>query len=326
MDTNNAVKKPGRNPLGRGLSALISSPVIHKRETPTLAVAPQAVSRQEEAASPTAVPDSKYFLAAIDDISPCKSQPRQQFKERELIELAESIRAVGIIQPIVLRRLAYDASPHFQIIAGERRWRAAKLAGLTEVPVVLENHSEKATLEVALIENIQRENLNPIEEAQAYKKLMDEHSLTQKELSERVGKDRATVANFLRLLALPEPIVAMVRDGHLSFGHAKAIMTVKEPSAQISLARKVQSENLSVRALEAIVSRVVVLDAGKRAPIDGASKRRRGGSALPEVEERLRRGLGTKVSLRHSKSGRGRIEIEYFSNQELDRLVELICR
>jgi ParB family chromosome partitioning protein len=252
------------------------------------------------------------------------NQPRQEFKDTEIIELAESIRALGVIQPVLLRP-STQGDDHLEIVAGERRWRAAKLAGLETIPAIIRPLSERETLEIALVENIQRSNLNPIEEALAFQRLIDEFQITQKELSERVGRDRASISNFLRLLKLPPEVVQDIRDGKLLMGHAKAILTVKEPAAQLSLARKTIAESLSVRALEQIVSRVVVLDSGRASKPEANTQRRRGASgAFPEVIDLLRNRLGTKVLIKHHESGRGRIEIEYFSEQELDRLVDVM--
>lgn len=327
MDENRT-KKPLRNPLGRGLSALVSTPAPMSFGNAARAMVNAPL---EDRNSEPEKPDGQIRTLALDEIAPNPSQPRREFKELELKDLAESIRSVGVIQPIVVRPLP-DASPaKYQIVAGERRWRAARLAGLNHIPAIVEDYLDKQALEVALVENVQRQDLNAFEEALAYKKLTDEFGLSQKEVAERVGKDRASVANYLRLLTLPEQVCTLIRDGQLSMGHAKAILTVREPSAQISLARKAINENLSVRALETIVSRVVVLDAGKRSP-HGSAPARTGSletipeSPFPEVIDRLRRSLGTKVALRHHRSGKGRIEIEYFSEQELDRVVEHICR
>jgi ParB family chromosome partitioning protein len=217
---------------------------------------------------------------------------------------------------------------NYEVVAGERRWRAAQRAGLAQIPVLIRDLDDLATLEIALVENIQRSNLTPLEEARAYQRLADDFSLSQKEIAERVGKDRASVANYMRLLALPQPVLELLQTGQITMGHAKAILTVKEPNAQIGLANKVVAENLSVRALEAIVSRVVVLDSGKKGKEKEANGSANGSylrsADFPEVTDRLRTALGTKVLVRHHESGRGRIEIEYFSEQELDRLVDLI--
>lgn len=333
------IRKIGRSALGRGLSALVSSQAKDSPRTDiqtsedrfaapgmlgSLAIssAPSISSPRQEYTQPTNQID-------IDRIIANPSQPRRSFDQTELNELAESIRSVGLIQPIVVR--VSQASPDsFEIVAGERRWRASKLAGLTKVPVIIETYLDKEALEVALIENIQRSNLNPIEEAYAYKRLVDEYALSQKELAERVGKDRASVANILRLLTLPEQLIEMVRSNKISVGHAKAILSVREPSAQISLAKKTINEGLSVRALEATISRIAVLDVGKRSPnaieISKASTSTSKSTAFPETADRLRQTLGTKILIKHTKSGHGKIEIEYFSEQELERLVDQICR
>ncbi len=312
-------KKPMRSALGRGLSALISSPSIH--QAPPAAQEPpanNAILNQNK-------DDRGIKLLNISEITRNPEQPRKDFSDAELQSLANSIKSVGIIQPITVR--PNTGADGYQIVAGERRFRAAQIAGLTQVPVIIDSFFDKDALEVALIENIQRENLNPIEEALAYKKLMDEFSYTQQQLAERVGKERATVANILRLLSLPDQVVQMIREGKLSMGHAKAVLSVKEPSAQISLAKKVLSEDLSVRALEGIVSRVVVLDTGKKSITSlPAAQSTELEPRYSELLERLRRELGTKVALRQQKSGKGKIEIDYFSDQELERLVDHLCR
>lgn len=327
------VKKGGKQSksvLGRGLSALISSPVpVNPAVRPTAPVAPPtaqpasnlAVDLQEPANDNT--PAVKFLDTAAIVGNP--TQPRQEFKESEIVELAESIRALGVIQPILVRPSKEPGAQTYEIVAGERRWRASKLAGLKQVPAIVQDLSDRETLEIALVENIQRSNLNPVEEAKAYQRLMDEFSLSQEELAQRVGKDRASVSNFVRILKLPPLVLEYLREGKLSMGHAKAILTIKEPNAQLSLAKKVLNEHLSVRALEAIVSRVVVLDGPQ-----GQKQKKGSGkdnlNPFPEVVDRMRNSLGTKVSVKHHNSGRGKIEIEYFSEQELDRLVEQICK
>ena len=310
-------KKVTRSALGRGLSALISTPSNVQPAVETVTKAP---------AENGATDARGIRLLNISEITRNPEQPRKDFHEDEIKSLAESIKSVGIIQPIMVRPNRDAAG--YQIVAGERRFRAAQLAGFTQVPVIIESFFDKEALEVALIENIQRENLNPIEEALAYKKLMDDFGFTQQQLSERVGKERTTVANVLRLLGLPDQVVQMIRESKLSMGHAKAILSVKEPSAQISLAKKVLAEDLSVRALEAIVSRVVVLDTGKKSVVSLPASQQNSEIAphFAELLERLRRELGTKVTLKHHRSGKGKIEIDYFSDQEFERLVDHLCR
>jgi ParB family chromosome partitioning protein len=265
------------------------------------------------AASATSKDNGVTFIN-LTEIAPNPTQPRFDFSETEISELSESIRTLGVLQPILVRPYA----GMYQIVAGERRYRAATRAGLSQVPVLIRDLTDRETLEVAIVENVQRQNLNPIEEAKGYQRLMDEFSLTAQEVAERVGKDRTTVANAVRILRLPVQVQELVREGKISVGHAKAILTVKEPSAQISLAQKVIDEALSVRALESIVGREVILEAPKKVVSD---KERVSEPQFPEVEERLRNSLGTKVTIRKGKQG-GAIELHFFSDAELDRLIE----
>jgi ParB family transcriptional regulator, chromosome partitioning protein len=332
-------KKPlGRAALGRGLSALISTPVSTTPVGGNAAVAQIPPGAENISASPTPVTvapsasDEGVRFISIEQITNNPAQPRKEFTEAELAELTESIRGKGLLQPVLVRPSTNPGSPDikYEIVAGERRWRAAKRAGLTQVPAIIRNLDERETLEFAIIENVQRQNLTPIEEAQGYQRLATEFSLSQNEIAERVGKDRASIANFLRLLKLPAEVLELLKKGELTMGHAKAILTIKEPTAQVSLARKAVKEALSVRELEAIVSRVVVLDAGHRITNKDAeaNKNKEGerGVSFPDVIDRMRNKLGTKVLIKHHNSGRGRIEIEYFSEQELDRIVEQICK
>lgn len=312
---NRGAKKTVRAALGRGLSALISSgPHALVNETE-----PTAQGQGEVSSSTTGV-----MIVPIHKILPNPNQPRRDFAPTELQELANSIRSVGILQPLLVRKVSKPGE--YELVAGERRWRAAQIAGLNEVPVLAQDLADNDILAIALIENIQRENLNPIEEAAAYKRLSDEFRLTQQEIAAKVGKDRVTVSNLMRLLTLPEQVVTLVKEGKLSVGHAKAILTVREPSAQISLAKKSVNEGISVRELEAIVSRVVVLDAGKRAPQIKASRTQNVDPVYSELTEKLTKALGTKVSIRSASSGKGKIELEYFSEQELERIVDKICQ
>lgn len=331
-------KTQTRNVLGRGLSALISSPPVAVSRIGGAGEAPQLKSNdvyipraEVRGSTLESTPHAAKAAGAGEGVShvslalliPNPKQPRQDFSEAELSELSESIRTLGVLQPILVRPSS-SVPGSLEIVAGERRWRASQRAGLQQVPVIVRALGDKETLEISIVENVQRENLNPVEQALAYQRLIQEFNLGQQEVAERVGKDRASVANFLRLLKLPPEVLELVRKAELSTGHAKAILSVKEPTAQLSLARKVLKEDLSVRDLEAIVSRVVVLDSGRRAKGKGTSAAEE--QQFPEVMDRLRGALATKVTLKHSKSGAGRIEIEYFSEAELDRLVEHLCR
>jgi ParB family chromosome partitioning protein len=315
MDAAKGLKKPAKMGLGRGLSALVSTatPVsVTQQTTPAVRTEPSNTNDVLQSGSSAAVK-----FVALSQLQANPSQPRTDFSEQEIAELAESIKTLGLLQPILVRSHAGG----YQIIAGERRYRAAAKAGLAQVPVIIKSLDDRETLEVAIVENVQRQNLNPFEEAKGYQRLMDEFALTSQEVADRVGKDRATVSNLTRILKLPPVVQEMVRDGRISVGHAKAILTVKEPVAQISLANKVISENLSVRALESIVSRDVVLDSPRKAE-KGATKRNLI-SPHPELEERLRNALGTKVSIHRSARG-GSIELHFFSEGELDRLVDIL--
>ena len=246
----------------------------------------------------------------IDRIFPGEHQPRKAFKDDSLKELAASIKERGVLQPVIVSRVG-DGT--FRLITGERRWRAAALAGLKKIPALIKNVASRDSLEIALIENIQREDLNPIETADAFKRLITDFKLTQEDLSDRVGKDRATISNYLRLLKLPEEIKSLIYNGSLSIGHAKAILAIEGKAHQIEAARKVIKKGLSVRETEALtkkVSRPLKVKATKDPQISS-------------LEEKLIRNLGTKVRILH-KGKKGKIEIEYYSLDELDRLLDIL--
>lgn len=311
------LKKNQKMALGRGLSALVSSaaPVAITPPVPQVAAQhPENIA--DIATSPTATdPTSGVQYVDVARISANPEQPRVDFPEQEINELSESIKALGVLQPILVR--PWQGS--YQIVAGERRFRASIRAGLSQVPVLIKELSDRDTFEVALVENVQRLNLNPLEEARGYQRLMDEFNLNAQEVAARVGKDRATVANLVRILKLPAAVQEYLREGIITVGHAKAILTVKEPAAQTSLAQKVIDESLSVRALEAIVSREVTLEEPKKPRVG----KRIESSKFPEIEERLRNALGTKVTIRRSKKG-GAVELHFFSDSELDRLIDIL--
>jgi ParB family transcriptional regulator, chromosome partitioning protein len=249
----------------------------------------------------------------IEEIRPNKAQPRRHFDEAHIEELAESIRSKGVLLPLIVRR----ASEGYVLVAGERRWRAAQKAGLRELPVMVREVTDKEAFEIALIENIQREDLNPVEEAEAYKRLIEEHGLTQEELAARVGKERSTVANALRLLRLPDAIKHAIVAGQLSMGHARALLAIADEGDLRKAAEKVISEELSVRAVEALVQRLK----SRRSP-----KQKRdahSGVQVRHLLEKLQRRLGAKVDLK-DKGGSGTLEIRYSSLQELDRVLAAI--
>ena len=305
-------KKPTRKALGRGLSALISTPAVPVEKSATAEI------KQMPAAKVHAIQKNTGNVQFLDlaQIAPNQSQPRKEFNQTELQELCDSIKSLGVLQPIIVRPDPTNKSS-YQIVAGERRWRASQLAKLIQVPVIIRDLEDRETLEIALVENIQRQNLTPVEEARAYQALIDEFNFSQQELAARVGKDRSSIANYLRILKLPNQVLELISENKISLGHAKAILSVKEPKAQINLANKVIKENLSVRALEDIVGRVVVLKSKGKT-------RKTIKSAFPEIEEKLKKKLGTKVSIKHQKTGAGSVEIQYYSEEELERVLDLI--
>ncbi|MBW2475605.1 MAG: ParB/RepB/Spo0J family partition protein [Deltaproteobacteria bacterium] len=260
----------------------------------------------------------KYFVCPVEELKPHHQQPRKTFNDAKMAELVASIREKGVIQPLVVRH----TDDHYQIIAGERRWRAAQKAGLKEVPVVIQDVSEDWALEMALIENIQREDLNPIEEAEAYRHLMSNFDLSQEEVARRVGRERPTVANALRLLRLPREIQQDVIDGQLSMGHARALLSL-DGAARIKEARdQVVRKQFSVRQTEALVKKL------KGSTGQPAARKTRIDPELADLAARLQRCLGTKVNiLPQTRGGKGgKIEISYYSAEEFERLLELFER
>src|ERR1700722_11036554 len=290
-------------PLGKGLSALLAPRTSH-------ALSPQQKPAAEETrANP---PPSSLPIASI---APNPVQPRTVFQTDRLEELAASIRANGIIQPLIVRR----HGEAYQIIAGERRWRAAKLAGLAEVPIMVQDVADPRMLELALIENIQREDLNPIELAHAYERLGSELGLSQEEIGRRTGKDRTSITNIIRLLRLPKEVQLMLADHRISMGHARAILGLTSAEEQIELAEKAAAQGLSVRQVETLVN-----EATSDRPRHGGGSRREA-TQDPNVKaamEELERVLGTRVRIVELTDQRGRIEIEYYSQADLDRLFQ----
>jgi ParB family chromosome partitioning protein len=247
----------------------------------------------------------------IDRIMPGKQQPRKFFNESSLKDLSSSIKEKGVLQPIIVSRTGDGA---FTLIAGERRWRAAILAGLKKIPALIKNVASKDSLEIALIENIQREDLNPVETAEAFHRLIKDFNLTQEELSARVGKERATIANYLRLLKLPEEIKTMLYNGSLSMGHARALLSIEGRAVQMEAARRVIRKGLSVREAE-LLSKRATKPARKTSQKD---------PQISSLEEKLIRKLGTKVRIIQKNRKSGKVEIEYYSLEELDRLLEVL--
>jgi len=249
----------------------------------------------------------------IDKIKPNPEQPRKVFNDKALRELTASIKEKGVLQPVMVRRAE---NGEYYLIAGERRWRAAALSGLKKIPAMVKESGPGESLELALIENIQRDDLNPIETAEAFYRLIEEHKYTQETLSKRVGKDRATVANYLRLLKLPPEVKGLINDGRLSMGHAKAIVSLPTRRAQMEASRAVVKKGLSVRETEALCRRLLETPSGK-------TRKKVKDPDISALEERLKRSLGTKVRIRH-RGKAGKVEIEYYSLDELDRLLEIL--
>ena len=305
------MSKPKRPALGRGLGALIPEPRV------PAPAAPEHASPAASAGTPRELP--------IEAIEPNREQPRKRFADDRLRELAASIEAQGIIQPIVVTPLPDRGpdEPRYQILAGERRWRAAQLAGLHEVPVVIRDTPEAERLELALVENLQRADLDPIEEARAYEALIELHGYTQADLATRVGKERSTVTNALRLLKLPSKVQEMLIEGQLGMGHARALLGLERQSEMRELADQIVRKSLSVRQTEAEVRRRVAPPKAEPEPDDD---RKRHEIIVRDLETRIRRHLGVQVRLRTGKSpkGPGTIELPYADLDELQRLLRVL--
>jgi len=287
--------------LGKGLDSLIPNMVETSKSL-------KSSNEQEEGK-----PDS---IVKLSKIEPNKDQPRKEFDEDALMELADSIRQYGLLQPILVQ----DRKTHYEIIAGERRWRASKLAGLKEVPVIIKNYTEREIIEISLIENIQREDLNPIEEALAYKRLLTEFDLKQEEVAEKVSKSRAAVTNSLRLLKLSDRIQEMVINGELSTGHARALLSIMEYDEQLMLAEKIIKDKLSVRDVEKLVKEQNK-PLREKVEIDTSMD-----IFYKDIAEKLKIKLMTKVLISSKDGKRGKIELEFYSNEDFDRLYEELLK
>lgn len=310
-----AVKRGG---LGKGLDSLIPSSTSTNLKKNAAAQKPEKqveiVEKVVEVEKIIEKPVERKMK--IGEVEPNREQPRKTFDEDSLIELAESIKQFGILQPILVTK----KDNYYEIVAGERRWRAAKIAGLKEVPVVIKDFSEQEVVEISLIENIQRENLNPIEEAQAYKRLMEEFHLKQDEIAERVSKSRTAVTNSIRLLRLNENVQQMVIDDMISTGHARALLAVEDKEQQYVLGMRVFDEKLSVRETEALVKNILnpnTKTQGKRKEDQQLD------IVYQQLEEKIKSIVGTKVAIHHKNNNKGKIEIEYYSQAELERLIEM---
>lgn len=300
-----AVKRGG---LGKGLDSLIPD---HK---PKANKSKDKVSEQASGKEKTTMPASGEQKVKITKVEPNRTQPRKNFDEDSLIELADSIRQFGVLQPLLVQK----KGDYYEIIAGERRWRAAKMAGLKEIPVIIREYSHQEMVEIALIENIQRENLNPIEEAQAFKRLLEEFQLKQDEVAERVSKSRTAVTNSMRLLKLDEKVQQMIIDDMISTGHARALLAIEDKGQQYILANKIFDEKLSVRETEKLVKDL------KKPKKEKTKKDTSNDFIYRDLEEKMRSVIGTKVSVNQKSKGKGKIEIEYYSDEELEHIFEMI--
>ena len=291
-----AVKKTG---LGKGLDSMI----------PVYPVKPRAAAEK-----PKEEKENKAEkLLKITEVEPNREQPRKKFDEDALLELADSIKQFGVLQPLLVQK----RKDYYEIIAGERRSRAANMAGLQEIPVIIKEFSDQEIVEISLIENIQREDLNPIEEAQAYKRLLTEFHLKQDEVAERVSKSRTAVTNSMRLLKLDERVQQMLIDDMLTGGHARALLPIEDPGLQYQTASKVFDEKLSVRETEKLVKKILEEKAPKEEENPAENY------AYQQAEEKIKQIMGTKVSIKRKSNNKGKIEIEYYSNDELERIIDL---
>ncbi len=296
--------------LGKGLDALIPSGLGVDTKSGVTENTKQGEADKPESSSET--------LVKITMVEPNRDQPRKSFDEDALQELADSIKQFGLLQPILVQQ----RDDYYEIIAGERRWRAAKLAGLKEIPVIIRKLSEQEIVEIALIENIQREDLNPIEEAQAYKKLLTEFHLKQDEVAERVSKSRAAVTNSMRLLKLSDEVQQMVISDMISTGHARALLAVEDPNEQYALAQRIFDEKLSVRDIEKIVKAIGKPQKGKKEKAKNESLE----AVYQDIQEKLKQSLNTKVAVSGKGDGTGKIEIEFYSHDDLERILDMINR
>ena len=294
-----------RNGLGKGLDSLIPNKTSEKSEK-TSAKKTSDDSKKED--------KTGEVMVKINSVEPNREQPRKDFDEDSLVELADSIKQFGILQPLIVQQ----KKDYYEIIAGERRWRAAKMAGIKEVPVIIKNYTDQEIVEISLIENIQRENLNPIEEARAFKRLLEEFNLKQDEVAERVSKSRTAVTNSMRLLKLSDRVQQMIIDDMISTGHARALLALDDEEQQYQLANRIFDEKLSVRETEKLVKAL-------KDPKKMVRKEKTEQTFVYEnLEERMKGIIGTKVRVNAKANGKGKIEIEYYSEDELERIYDLI--
>lgn len=306
-----------RTGLGKGLGAIFGDEVMESAAEEQEAKHQAKSKKAQEPEKKEEDSDiGKELMVKVTSIEPNREQPRKDFNEEAMGELAESMKVYGVLQPLLVQK----KGDYYEIIAGERRWRAAKLAGLKEVPVVIREYTKQQTMEIALIENVQREDLNAIEEAKAYQRLIQEFELKQEEIAARVGKSRVTITNSMRLLKLDERVQEMLIQNQITGGHARALLTVEDGELQYKLADKIIAENLSVREIEKIVKSLSKKKNPKEKNVEDESL----ALIFRDLEERMKSAMGTKVSINRKDKNKGRVEIEYYSESELERIVELI--
>lgn len=324
MEQKAPIPDAGGSEAGPG-PAVSSSEEEKKTETPSageIRFGQNALQTQTGTAVPAGSGQDVVCMLRLSQVDPNRSQPRRKFEEESLEELADSIRQFGVIQPILVQK----KGGRYEIIAGERRWRASRKAGLREIPAIVKEYSDQETIELSLIENIQRENLNPIEEAKAFKRLLDEFGLRQEDLAARVSKSRTAITNAVRLLKLDERVQDMVADETISMGHARALIPVEIAEEQFLLAQQIAQKRLSVREVEKLIKK---LGADKKAARKPKEKDVREKDltlelAYREIEERLKQSLGTKTSIRSGGDGTGKLEIEFYSHEDLEKIVDLL--
>ena len=301
--------------LGKGLGAIFGEDVVKENKEET---EKKAKAKAEAKAAEEMDEKGRILMLKLDLVQPNKEQPRKTFDEEKINELAESIKNYGVLQPLLVQK----NDSFYEIIAGERRWRAAKAAGLKEVPAVLKEYSKQEAMEISLIENVQRVDLNPIEEALGYKQLIDEFGLTQEEIAVRVAKSRTVITNTMRLLKLDEQIQNMLVQGVITSGHARALLSLEDTQMQLKAAKEILDKKLSVRETERLVKRLQKEASGEKKE----EKKKDETLALiyQDLEDRMKSVMGTKVSIHNKDKNKGRIEIEYYSEAELERIVEMI--
>ena len=301
--------------LGKGLGAIFGEDVVKENKEE---IEKKAKAKAEAKAAEEMDEKGRILMLKLDLVQPNKEQPRKTFDEEKINELAESIKNYGVLQPLLVQK----NDSFYEIIAGERRWRAAKAAGLKEVPAVLKEYSKQEAMEISLIENVQRADLNPIEEALGYKQLIDEFGLTQEEIAVRVAKSRTVITNTMRLLKLDEQIQNMLVQGVITSGHARALLSLEDTQMQLKAAKEILDKKLSVRETERLVKRLQKEASGEKKE----EKKKDETLALiyQDLEDRMKSVMGTKVSIHNKDKNKGRIEIEYYSEAELERIVEMI--